>query len=183
MIEEQLEEGTIHVEVPFKLIVKKAGETDPGKEIFKFMIDNFGVSTDYSIIKDTIETDGEKTYDGSFVFTIKERYADNLSDGFIIGLLKGSTEDWTYDETKFYAQPILSYSRDSVVGWKFCTLNENGTPDYENMVEEITFTNNYGDDKNDNNTYLVLWIVLACVSGSAIAGAIIIYKKRKLNAR
>lgn len=79
VIEPQLEESVIRIEVPFKLTVKKTGEMDPGKETFKFAIERFGATTDYVLIQDTVETEGEKTYEGKFVFTIKENQAGNLS--------------------------------------------------------------------------------------------------------
>ena len=113
-MEAQLEEGTIRVELPFKLTVEKTGELDPGKEIFKFMAEEFGAPVEYELITSTLETNGAKTYDGVFVFTIKERDADNLSEGFIFCQVKGDAEGWTYDETKFYAVPIYNENDDGV---------------------------------------------------------------------
>ena len=42
VLEPQLEAGNIHIEVPFKLTVKKTGEMDPAKETFKFVVERFG---------------------------------------------------------------------------------------------------------------------------------------------
>ena len=84
VIEPQLEAGDIRIEVPFKLTVKKTGEMDPGKETFKFAIERFGATTEYVLVQDTVETEGEKTYEGKFIFTIKENQAGNLSEGFVI---------------------------------------------------------------------------------------------------
>ena len=50
-MEAQLEEGTIRVELPFKLTVEKTGELDPGKEIFKFMAEEFGAPVEYEGIR------------------------------------------------------------------------------------------------------------------------------------
>ena len=194
-MEAQREEGTIRVELPFKLTVNKTGEMDPGKEIFKFMAEEFGAPVEYELITSTLETNGAKTYEGIFIFTIKESDAGNLSEGFIFRQVKGSASGWTYDETKFYAVPMFSESRDSIESWKFYALDEEGRPDHENVLEEIVFTNSYNAKKpvepstpdNNNpqtgdNSNLALWIVLLIASGSA-TGITLFSKKRKMNAK
>ena len=137
----------IKIEVPFKLTVKKTGEMDPGKETFKFAIERFGAPTEYVLVQDTVETEGEKTYEGKFIFTIKENQAGNLSEGFVIRQVKGNAEGWTYDETKFYAIPIFADSYTNVAGWSFLKYDENAELDYNNPIEEIGFTNSYNAKK------------------------------------
>ena len=80
----------IKIEVPFKLTVKKTGEMDPGKETFKFVVERFGAPVEYVLVQDTVETEGEKTYDGKFVFTVKADQIHNLSEGFVIRQVKGN---------------------------------------------------------------------------------------------
>ena len=80
----------IKIEVPFKLTVKKTGEMDPGQKTFKFAIDRFGAPTVYTLVQDTVETNGEKTYEGKFIFTISRDQAGNLSEGFVIHQVKGN---------------------------------------------------------------------------------------------
>ena len=181
----------IKIEVPFKLTVKKTGEMDPGKETFKFVVENFGAPTDYVLVQDTIETEGEKTYDGKFIFTIKENQAGNLSEGFVIRQVKGTAEGWTYDETKFYAIPVFADSYTNVAGWTFCELDENGEPDY-NPIEEIGFTNSYSAKKpvtppvpqdtespqTGDTSSLMLWIALLFISGGVLTG-LTVFDKRK----
>ena len=58
VMEEQIKQ--IHMEFPYKLVVKKTGEADPTKETFKFVIEEFGAPVDYKIISDAIETNGER---------------------------------------------------------------------------------------------------------------------------
>ena len=194
-MEAQREEGTIRVELPFKLTVNKTGELDPGKEIFKFMAEEFGAPVEYELITSTLETNGAKTYEGIFIFTIMEGDAGNLSEGFIFRQVKGEAEGWTYDESRFYAVPMYANSRDSVYGWQFFALNEEGRFDYENVLEEIVFTNSYNAKKpvepstpdNNNpqtgdNSNLALWIVLLIASGSATS-ITLFSKKRKMNAK
>ena len=197
VIEPQLEAGDIRIEVPFKLTVKKTGEMDPGKETFKFAIERFGATTDYVLIQDTVETEGEKTYEGKFVFTIKENQAGNLSEGFVIRQVKGNAEGWTYDETKFYAIPMFVDSYTNVAGWAFCQFDENGELDYNNLLEEIGFTNSYNakkpvtppapqtteSPKTGNSSMTVLWIALLFVSGAALTGTALYSRKKRANNR
>ena len=201
-MEAQLEEGTIRVELPFKLTVEKTGELDPGKEIFKFMAEEFGAPVEYELITSTLETNGAKTYDGIFIFTIMEGDAGNLSEGFVFRQVKGDAEGWTYDETKFYAVPIYNENGDGVEFWNIYYLDEEGMPDEDNRPNGVSFTNSYNakkpalpsepsepstpDDSSTpqtgDNGNLALWIVLLIASGSA-TGITLFSKKRKMNAK
>ena len=188
----------IKIEVPFKLTVKKTGEMDPGKETFKFAIERFGATTEYVLVQDTVETEGEKTYEGKFIFTIKENQAGNLSEGFVIRQVKGNAEGWTYDETKFYAIPMFADTYTNVAGWSFLKYDENAELDYNNPIEEIGFTNSYSAKKpvvpsepteptkpddtikspqTGDTSNMVLWIALLLVSGSAAVGTTVVSRK------
>ena len=149
VLEQQRVHGSIRVEVPFKLTVKKTGEMDPGQETFKFAIDRFGAPVTYTLVQDTVETNGEKTYEGKFIFTISDDQAGNLSEGFVIRQVKGNAEGWTYDENRFYAIPMFADSYDSVRGWVFLKFDEKGELEYNNPMEEIGFTNSYSAKKPD----------------------------------
>ena len=192
----------IKIEVPFKLTVKKTGEMDPGKETFKFAIERFGATTEYVLVQDTVETEGEKTYEGKFIFTIKENQAGNLSEGFVIRQVKGNAEGWTYDETKFYVIPMFADTYTNVAGWSFLKYDENAELDYNNPIEEIGFTNSYSakkpvvpsetteptkpgtSDKNPqtgDTSNMVLWIALLFISGGAAIGTTVVSRKKKHN--
>lgn len=192
----------IKIEVPFKLTVKKTGEMDPGKETFKFAIERFGATTEYVLVQDTVETEGEKTYEGKFIFTIKENQAGNLSEGFVIRQVKGNAEGWTYDETKFYVIPMFVDTYTNVAGWSFFKYDENAELDYNNPIEEIGFTNSYSakkpvvpsetteptkpgtSDKNPqtgDTSNMVLWIALLFISGGAAIGTTVVSRKKKHN--
>lgn len=197
VIEPQLEVGNIRIQVPFKLTVKKTGEMDPGKETFKFALERFGATTEYTVVQDTVETEGEKTYEGKFVFTIKENQAGNLSEGFVIRQVKGNAEGWTYDETKFYAMPMFADTYTNVAGWRFLKYDENAEPDYNNQMEEIGFTNSYNarmpvtppapqepkSPKTGDSSMMVLWLSLLFVSGSALTGITLYSRKKRVNNR
>ncbi len=182
--------------------MKKTGEMDPGKETFKFAIERFGATTEYVLVQDTVETEGEKTYEGKFIFTIKENQAGNLSDGFVIRQVKGNAEGWTYDETKFYAIPMFVDTYTNVAGWSFLKYDENAELDYNNPIEEIGFTNSYSakkpvvpsetteptkpgtSDKNPqtgDTSNMVLWIALLFISGGAAIGTTVVSRKKKYN--
>ena len=201
VLEPQRVHGSIRVEVPFKLTVKKTGEMDPGQETFKFAIDRFGAPVTYTLVQDTVETNGEKTYEGKFIFTIRDDQAGNLSEGFVIRQVKGNAEGWTYDENRFYAIPMFADSYDSVKGWVFLKFDENGQLEYNNPMEEIGFTNSYSAKKPDtppapqkpdtppapqkpespktgDGSTLGLSIALVIVSGAALMGTAL-YSRRK----
>ena len=192
----------IKIEVPFKLTVKKTGEMDPGKETFKFAIERFGAPTEYVLVQDTVETEGEKTYEGKFIFTIKENQAGNLSEGFVIRQVKGNAEGWTYDETNFYAIPIFADSYTNVAGWSFLKYDENAELDYNNPIEEIGFTNSYNakkpvtppasqvpdtpstpqkseSPKTGDSSNIWLWTALAFISSGVVLTLTVIDRKKK----
>lgn len=196
----------IKIEVPFKLTVKKTGEMEPGKETFKFVVENFGAPTDYVLVQDTVETEGEKTYEGKFVFTIKENQAGNLSEGFVIRQVKGNAEGWTYDETKFYAIPMFADTYTNVAGWSFLKYDENAELDYNNPIEEIGFTNSYNakkpvtppasqepdtppaqqkpeSPKTGDSSNLWLWTALAFISSGVVLTLTVKDRKKKESAR
>ena len=197
VLEPQRERGSIRVEVPFKLTVKKTGEMDPGKETFKFVVERFGAPVEYVLVQDTVETEGEKTYEGKFIFTISEDQAGNLSEGFVIRQVKGNAEGWTYDETKFYAIPLFVDSYESVRGWSFLKFDQNDEPEYNNPIEEIGFTNSYNAKKPEtppapqkpeppktgDSSMTGLWIALLFVSGASLTGTALYSRKKRAKNR
>lgn len=185
VIAPQLEANDIRIEVPFKLTVKKTGEMDPGKETFKFVVERFGAPVEYVLVQDTVETNGEKTYEGKFIFTIAANQAGNLSEGFVIRQVKGNAKGWTYDETKFYAIPMFADTYTSVASWKFLKLDEKDEPDYNNPIEEIVFTNSYNAKKPEtgDSNMTRLWIVLLLVSAASLTVATLYFRKKRVTNR
>lgn len=185
-IEPQLEEPTIRIEVPYKLVVKKTGEADPTKETFRFIAEDFGAPVDAVLVQDTIETNGEKTYTGTFIFTVKVRQAGNLSEGFYFRQVKGSAEGWTYDETKFYAVPTYVDNYEHVADWTFFKIDGEEHPGENNKIEELVFTNSYNAAKTPptgDSGMTVLWIALLLVSGAALTGITLYSRKRRASGR
>lgn len=189
VLEPQRVHGSIRVEVPFKLTVKKTGEMAPGQETFKFAVEKFGAPTTYTVVQDTVETNGEKTYEGKFIFTIRDDLAGNLSEGFVIRQVKGNAAGWTYDETMFYAIPVFVDSYESVGGWSFRKFDQNNELDYNNPLQEIGFTNSFNakmpvtppapeTPKTGDGSMMGLSIALVIVSGAALMGTAL-YSRRK----
>ena len=189
VLEPQRVHGSIRVEVPFKLTVKKTGEMAPGQETFKFAVEEFGAPTTYTVVQDTVETNGEKTYEGKFIFTIRDDLAGNLSEGFVIRQVKGNAAGWTYDETMFYAIPLFVDSYESVGGWSFRKFDQNNELDYNNPIREIGFTNSFNakmpvtppapeTPKTGDGSMMGLSIALVIVSGAALMGTAL-YSRRK----
>ena len=197
VLEPQLEAGDIRIEVPFKLTVKKTGEKDPSKETFKFVVERFGAPVEYVLVQDTVETEGEKTYDGKFIFTIGANQAGNLSEGFVIRQVKGNAEGWTYDETKFYAIPMFADTYTNAAGWRFLKYDENAELDYNNPIEEIGFTNSYNaknpvvpptpqqpeSPTTSDNSMAGLWITLLFVSAVSFTGIALYSRKKRVSNR
>lgn len=189
VLEPQRVHGSIRVEVPFKLTVKKTGEMAPGQETFKFAVEDFGAPTTYTVVQDTVETNGEKTYEGKFIFTIRDDLAGNLSEGFVIRQVKGNAAGWTYDETMFYAIPVFVDSYESAGGWSFRKFDQNNELDYNNPIQEIGFTNSFNakmsvtppapeTPKTGDGSMMGLSIALVIVSGAALMGTAL-YSRRK----
>lgn len=204
VLEPQRERGSVRVEVPFKLTVKKTGEMTPGQETFHFVIEEFGAPTIYTLVQDTVETNGEKTYEGKFIFTLSGDQAGNLSEGFVIRQVKGNADGWTYDETKFYAIPVFVDSYESVGGWSFFKFDQNNEMDHNNPLEEIGFTNSYSAKKPvtppatqkpvtppatqnpeapkaGDNSMKALWIILLLVSAASLTGTTLYSRKKRAN--
>lgn len=189
VLEPQRVHGSIRVEVPFKLTVKKTGEMAPGQETFKFAVEKFGAPTTYTVVQDTVETNGEKTYEGKFIFTIRDDEAGNLSEGFVIRQVKGNAAGWTYDETMFYAVPDFAGIYEGVSGWSFFKFDQNNELDHNNPIQEIGFTNSFNakmpvtppapeTPKTGDGSMMGLSIALVIVSGAALMGTAL-YSRRK----
>ena len=205
VMEEQLVEGTIRVELPFRLTVQQLDEMAPGAQTFRFLVFGFGAPVDYEIITDTVDTDGAKTYQGTFTFTIPEQQWDNLSEGFSFLQVVGDAEGWTYDPVVYYAMPEFRGNDGGVSAWTFYEVTPDGWPDYDSPVEEMVFVNGYAAKKpvepsqppkpseapnpthtlkpvqppqTGDHSHLILWVSLLLVSG-AVGTAMVSQKRRK----
>ena len=180
----------VTVTIPFSVTVKKTGEAAPGKETFKLgfagpMSD--GLKDYVTIVNDTIETNGEKTYTGDFVFTIKASNLRYIHDGIQLTQVKGSAEGWTYDDALYYVTFDIDFEDEKVTlrdvgvmgeGDEFIPLDpkEDGSP-------LVAFTNSYSASLptppvKTGDAGITLWVSLAALSGLVML-AIPELKKRK----
>lgn len=178
----------VTVTIPFSMTVKKTGEAAPGKETFKLGFAGMmpdGLKDFVTIVNDTIETNGEKTYTGDFVFTVKASKLRYISDGIHLTQIKGSAEGWTYDETLYYVtfdieDETVSLRDVSIPGEgdEFIPLDPkaDGSP-------LVAFTNSYNASLptppvKTGDAGITLWVSLAALSGLVML-AIPELKKRK----
>ena len=90
---------------------------------------------------------------------------------------------------------MFADSYTNVAGWAFCKFDENGEPGYNNLIEEIGFTNSYSAKKpvtppvpqnpespqTGDTSNLALWIALLFVCGGAVIGTTVVSRKKKYN--
>lgn len=195
VMEEQVKQ--IQMEIPYKLVVKKTGEADPTKETFKFVIEEFKAPVEYKIISDAIETNGEKTYNGTFTFMINSNLLGNISEGFVLRQIKGNASGWTCDETSYRVVPHININENGVEYWAFNKLDKDGYINEEDEVREAVFTNSYNakkvvapvqkkapDDKmkspkTGNDSLMVIWTTMILAAALAFMGLTTVSHRRK----
>ena len=147
VIEEQLEEQTVRIELPFTLRVENTGDREPGREVFTFIAENFGEVVEYEVVSNTVETNGTNVYDGKFVIAVKEGDVSRLYEGFEFRQVKGTSIGWTYDETKYYVmlEPIINFGAESRAAyyWRVFGFGRDGQPDYDTPINGVSFVNSY----------------------------------------
>lgn len=195
-ISPKLVDNELTVEIPFTVTVKKTGDLDPAKETFTFKMYEFGnEDTVYTVEGLTVETNGVNTYNGKLVIKVKESQFGNLSEGFKLAQIKGSSEGWTYDETVYYIAPQVSGT-----GVTSFTIYPENAPFGNDTLEKVEFTNSYAKAQeptqpgvNDNkpsddvqspqtgdNSMMWLWVALLFVSGFSVVATTVLGKKRSV---
>lgn len=190
----KLVDNELTVEIPFTVTVKKTGDLDPAKETFTFKMFDLGYAdTIYTVEGLTVETNGVNTYNGKLVIKVKESQFGNLSEGFKLAQIKGSSEGWTYDETVYYIAPQVSGT-----GVTSFTIYPENAPFGNDTLEKVEFTNSYAKAQeptqpgvNDNkpsddvqspqtgdNSMMWLWVALLFVSGFGVVATTVLGKKR-----
>ena len=195
-ISPKLVDNELTVEIPFTVTVKKTGDLDPAKETFTFKMYELGnEDTVYTVEGLTVETNGVNTYNGKLVIKVKESQFGNLSEGFKLAQIKGSSEGWTYDETVYYIAPQVSGT-----GVTSFTIYPENAPFGNDTLEKVEFTNSYAKAQeptqpgvNDNkpsddvqspqtgdNSMMWLWVALLFVSGFGVVATTVLGKKRSV---
>ena len=197
------------VEMPFSLAVKLTGDEKPAKETFKFEIYDLGVEdAEFEIVKDSITVENLEFDENGVAFIegiikIKvtgEEQLSNLTEGFSVRMVKGSTKGWTYASEQWRIEPFFEndaldfgiavkeivdgeISEEYANCMSFAVSYEAvSEPDpTESGTTEPSKPADPDSPQTGDNSMMVLWIALLVVSG---AGATAIYsRKRKSSAK
>ena len=104
------------VEMPVSIAVKLTGDKKPAKETFKFEIYDLGVEdAEFEIVKDSITVENLEFDENGVAFIegiikIKVTGEDqlcNLTEGFSVRMVKGSTKGWTYASEQWRIEPFF----------------------------------------------------------------------------
>ena len=181
------------IDLPFSLAVKLTGDKKPAKETFKFEIYDLGVEdAEFEIVKDSItaeniafDENGVAFIEGIIKIKVTgEEQLSNLTEGFSVRMVKGSTKGWTYASEQWRIEPSfendaldLKIAAREIVDGEISEAYANGMSfavGYEAVTEPET-------PQTGDSSMMVLWIALFVVSG---AGATAIYsRKRKSSAK
>ena len=184
-----LQEYTI--DLPFSLAVKLTGDEKPAKETFKFEIYDLGVEdAEFEIVKDSItaeniafDENGVAFIEGIIKIKVTgEEQLSNLTEGFSVRMVKGSTKGWTYASEQWRIEPFfendaldLKIAVKEIVDGEISEVYANGmsfSVSYEAVTEPET-------PKTGDSSMMVLWIALLFVSGVGVVGTTIYSRKKK----
>lgn len=127
----------ITIYIPVTKIVEKAGMKAPGAETFAFEIYDFRYDGEVIIVSNTVETNGEGTYEDYLLIEVETE--DVIYEGFLIKEIKGTKDGWTYSDAVYEVMPIFDENGGWTGEFEF-TIEENGDPV---TYDEATFVNSY----------------------------------------
>ena len=179
------------VEMPVSIAVKLTGDEKPAKETFKFEIYDLGVEdAEFEIVKDSItveniafDENGVAFIEGIIKIKVTgEEQLSNLTEGFSVRMVKGSTKGWTYASEQWRIEPFfendaldLKIAVKEIVDGEISEEYANGmsfSVSYEAVTEPET-------PKTGDSSMMVLWIALLFVSGVGVVGTTIYSRKKK----
>ena len=179
------------IDLPFSLAVKLTGDEKPAKETFKFEIYDLGVeNAKFEIVKDGItvenlefDENGVAFIEGSLKIKVTgEEQLSNLTEGFSVRMVKGSTKGWTYASEQWRIEPFfendaldLVITVKEIVDGEISEAYANGmsfSVGYEAVTEP-------GTPQTGDSSMMVLWIALLFASGFGVVTTAAYGKKRK----
>ncbi len=205
------------VEMPVSIAVKLTGDKKPAKETFKFEIYDLGVEdVEFEILNDSITVENLEFDENGVAFIegiikIKvtgEEQLSNLTEGFSVRMVKGSTKGWTYASEQWRIEPFfendaldlkiavkeivdgeiseayangMSFS----VGYEAVSKpdpTEPGTTEPDPTESGTTEPSKPADPQSPqtgDNSMMGLWIALLFVSGVGVVGTTIYSRKKK----
>ena len=194
------------VEMPFSLAVKLTGDEKPAKETFKFEIYDLGCDdTEFEIVKDSItaeniafDENGVAFIEGSLKIKVTgEDQLSNLTEGFSVRMVKGSTKGWIYASEQWRIEPFfendaldLNIAVKEIVEGEISEEYANGMSfavSYEAVSEpaptDPTKPENPDSPQTGDNSMMGLWIALLFVSGVGVVGTTIYSRKKKYSVK
>ena len=194
------------VEMPVCLAVKLTGDEKPAKEIFKFEIYDLGYEdTEFEILNDTVVAENVEFDENGVAFlygflkikVVGEEQLCNLTEGFKVRMVKGSTKGWTYAPEQWCVE--LFFENDAldvnigvkeIVDGEISEVYANGMSfavSYEAVSEpsssESGKPENPDSPQTGDNSMMGLWIALLFVSGAGVAGTTIYSRKKKYSVK
>ena len=194
------------VEMPFSLAVKLTGDEKPAKETFKFEIYDLGCDdTEFEIVKDSItaeniafDENGVAFIEGSLKIKVTgEDQLSNLTEGFSVRMVKGSTKGWIYASEQWRIEPFfendaldLNIAVKEIVDGEISEEYANGMSfavSYEAVSEpaptDPTKPENPDSPQTGDNSMMGLWIALLFVSGAGVVGTTVYGRKKKYSVK
>lgn len=190
------------VEMPVSIAVKLTGDKKPAKETFKFEIYDLGYEdTEFEILNDTVVAENVEFDENGVAFlygfikikVVGEEQLCNLTEGFNVRMVKGSTKGWTYAPEQWCVE--LFFENDAldvnigvkeIVDGEISEVYANGMSfavSYEAVSEpsssESGKPENPDSPQTGDNSMMGLWIALLFVSGFGVVATAVYGKKRK----
>lgn len=185
------------VEMPVSIAVKLTGDKKPAKETFKFEIYDLGVEdAEFEILNDSVTAENIAFDENGVAFIegiikIKVTGEDqlcNLTEGFNVRMVKGSTKGWTYASEQWRIEPFfendaldLKIAVKEIVDGEISEEYANGMSfavGYEAVTEPSKPADPQSPQTGDNSM-MGLWIALLFVSGAGVAGTTAYSRKRR----
>ena len=182
------------VEMPVSIAVKLTGDKKPAKETFKFEIYDLGVEdAEFEILNDSVTAENIAFDENGVAFIegiikIKVTGEDqlcNLTEGFNVRMVKGSTKGWTYASEQWRIEPFfendaldLKIAVKEIVDGEISEEYANGmsfSVSYEAVTEPET-------PKTGDSSNMLLWAALLLAGGLGTFGTVAYSKKRKEDA-
>ncbi len=194
------------VEMPVSIAVKLTGDEKPAKETFKFEIYDLGVEdAEFEILNDSVtaeniafDENGVAFIEGIIKIKVTgEEQLSNLTEGFSVRMVKGSTKGWTYASEQWRIEPFfendaldLKIAVKEIVDGEISEEYANGMSfavSYEAVSEpaptDPTKPENPDSPQTGDNSMMGLWIALLFVSGVGVVGTTIYSRKKKYSVK
>lgn len=200
------------VEMPVSIAVKLTGDKKPAKETFKFEIYDLGVEdAEFEILNDSVtaeniafDENGVAFIEGIIKIKVTgEEQLSNLTEGFSVRMVKGSTKGWTYASEQWRIEPFfendaldLKIAVKEIVDGEISEEYANGMsfsvgyeavskpdPTEPGTTEPDPTEPDPDSPQTGDNSKMGLWIALLFVSGAGVVGTTVYGRKKKYSVK